>query len=37
MPAAYQNPCSHAPVVQAKMGNGFFRKQGSMKNTSMNY
>ena len=37
MPAAYQNPCSHAPVVQAKMGNGFFRKQGSMKNNSMSF
>lgn len=37
MPAAYQNPCSHAPVVQAKMGDGFYRKQGSMRNNTMTF
>ena len=28
-PAAYLNPCSHAPVVLSQGGDGFYRKQGS--------
>ena len=29
-PAAYLNPCSHAPVVLSQGGDGFYRKQGSL-------
>ena len=28
---------TRSQVVQAKMGNGFYRKQGSMKNNSMTF